>query len=237
MSTTWIIIICVFAGILLLLALLAIANFSYDKFLNVYQKYDNIQINSRFSIIDYVNYLNNKYFNGKIRIVKIDKLAGDAYSSQTLFLSTNTLSKNSIASFTIVSHELGHAMQDKEGNKLKKLHKLKKIIRLLGFFMLPFLLAGALVLILNISLLILGIILLSLGVLTFLFALFIKIMTISIEKDASNKAVSFLKEITDTKQVKKCKKFLKAALLTYWGDFLRAIFGWTGLSKKSKLFN
>ena len=53
MSTTWIIIICVFAGILLLLALLAIANFSYDKFLNVYQKYDNIQINSRFSIIEF----------------------------------------------------------------------------------------------------------------------------------------------------------------------------------------
>ena len=37
-------------------------------------------------------------------------------------------------------------------------------------------------------------------------------------------------------EMKKAKRFLKDARLTYWADFLRAILGWTMLSKKSKLF-
>ena len=237
MSLTLIIIIAVVAGVALLCFLLAIANFSYDRFMDRYEYFDQKEINSRFSVLEYINYLNKKYFDDKIKIVQISNIAGDAYSSGKLFLSTKTLNTNSIASFTIVSHELGHALQDKEGNRLKKLHKLRKLGKILGYLMTPSIIAGAILAIIGSDLFIPGLILIGFGVLIFFLALIIKLATISIEKDASKKALVFLREVTDAKQVKQCKKFLNDARMTYWGDFLRIVLFWTAMSKKPKLFN
>ena len=71
----------------------------------------------------------------------------------------------------------------------------------------------------------------------FILALVIKLMTIAIEKDASKKALGFLEMILGDEELRTAKSFLKDAGLTYWADFLRIILGWTGISKKSKLFN
>ena len=63
-------------------------------------------------------------------------------------------------------------------------------------------------------------------------------MTIKIEKDASKKAIMFLKQLNvlEDYEIEYAKKVLDAALLTYIGDFLRALLGWTMLTKKTKLF-
>lgn len=237
MDTTLIIIILVIAGAVLLCFLLAIANFSGEKFMDKYKELDNMEVNSRFSVLEYIGYLNNKYFNNQIKIVQISNIAGDAYSRGKLFLSGNTLSRNSIVSFTIVSHELGHALQDIEGNKLKRLHRLRRFVKFLGFFMLPSLIAGAVLTIIGENLFIWGLVLLGIAGLIFLSSLLIRLITISIEKDASKKALIFLREVTDEKQVKICKKFLNDARMTYWAEFLRIILGWTAMSRKTKLFN
>lgn len=237
MSLTLIIIIAVVAGVAVLSFLLAIANFSYDRFMERYEYFDKIAINSRFSVIEYIDYLNKKFFDSRIKIVQISNIAGDAYSSGKLFLSTKTLNTNSVASFTIVSHELGHALQDKEGNKLKRLHSLKRIVKILGYLMTPSIIAGGVLAIIGSDLFIPGLVLIGFGVFIFLLALFMKLMTISIEKDASKKALIFLKEVTDNRQVRQCKKFLNDARMTYWGDFLRIVLFWTAMSKKPKLFN
>ena len=232
---TWIIIICVIAVAVLLCFLLAIANFSYDKFMQRYRQLSNQSIRSGISTMQFVDLLNRQIFGGTLKVVQIEREAGDAYGGGRLFLSTKTIYQPSIASFTIIAHEIGHAKQDIEGRKLKRLNFLRKLGRILGLLLIPFILAGIVLLIIGYSLI--AFILLGGAVGIFLLALLIKLMTISIEKDASRKAVDFLEMILSEDELRTAKRFLKDAGMTYWADFLRIILGWTGISKKSKLFN
>ena len=234
---TWIIIGCVIAFALLLCFLLAVANFSGDRFMEKYERMNQREANTSLTPIQYIDYLLNKFFKRNMEIVQISNVAGDAYSAGKLFLSGNTLRMKTLASYTIISHELGHAMQDIEGNKLKRLHFLRRLGRVLGILLMPSIIAGIILLFFGETLFIVGLILIAVGVLIFILALVIKLMTISIEKDASNKAMTFLAEIFDENQLKECKKFLNDARLTYWAEFLRIILGWTGVSRKGKLFN
>ena len=78
---------------------------------------------------------------------------------------------------------------------------------------------------------------LGVGGFIFLLALFIKLRTISIEKDASKKAIILLQDYLNEKELKESKKFLNDAKLTYWADFLRIFLWWSGMSRKTKLFN
>ncbi len=236
MSTTWIIIIAVIAFAVLICFLLAIANFAYDRFLQRYQELDKVYLREDLTIYDFINYINNNDFDGKLQFIQISQLAGDAYSKGKLFLSTNTLNKNSIASISIIAHELGHAKQDKEGGKLKRLHFLRGLGKILGIFLPLLIIAGVVLLFFGDELFNLGLILLGCSAGIFLLALFNKLLTISIEKDASKKAIKMLEEYLSEGELKKAKRFLKDARLTYWADFLRLILGWTTLSKKSKLF-
>ena len=237
MDKSLIILICVIAAAILFCFLLAIANFSGDRFFEKYQQYDKIGVHADLTVLEYIDFLNKKYFDNQVQVVKIGNLAGDAYSGGRLYLSENTLTNNSLASFTIVSHELGHALQDKEGKKLKVLARMKKFLRFFGIFMLPSIVAGAILLFLGSEYFVWSMALFGFAAFLFLSALVLRLITISIEKDASKKAVVFLREVTDEKQVKICKKFLNDARLTYWADFLRILLGWTALSKKAKLFN
>ena len=84
---------------------------------------------------------------------------------------------------------------------------------------------------------IIGLVLLGIAVLIFLLALILKLVTISIEKDASKKGIVFLEEILDDLEMKRAKRFLKDARNTYWADFLKIVLFWTALSKKTQLFN
>lgn len=201
-----------------------------------YNEMNKISADTKFSPTEYINYIHQKYFKTDLEIVQIHESAGDAYSKKKLYLSSDTLYKPTLASYTIISHEMGHALQDQEGSKLKKLNILRKLGKFLGTLMMPCLVAGIILLFFE-NLFIAGVCLASFAVVVFILALVIKIMTISIEKDASKKAEMFLKEILTETQVKKCKKFLNDARLTYWAEFLRIVLIWTGVSRKSKLFN
>lgn len=236
MSTTWIIIIVVIAFGVLICFLLAIANFAYDRFLQRYQELDKVPLQGDLSIYDFINYINHNEFDGKLQFIQISQLAGDAYSKGKLFLSTNTLNKNSLASITIIAHELGHAKQDKEGGKLKRLHFLRGFGKIIGVFLPLLIISGIVMLILGEDYFNISFILLGCGAGIFVLSLFTKLLTISIEKDASKKAIKMLEEYLSEDELKKAKRFLKDARLTYWADFLRLILGWTALSKKSSLF-
>ena len=235
MSTTWIIIIAVIAFAVLLCFLLSIANNAYDRFLDRYNALDKEMVSTGLTTLDFVGEINYKTFSNKIQVIQISQLAGDAYSNGKIFLSTKTINSRSIASITIVAHELGHAKQDIEGKKLKVLKVLRILGKALGV-LLPLVLIAGVVLLFFPSLLTYGLVLLGVGGGIFLLALFNKLFTISIEKDASKKAIVLLKDYLADDEMKKAKRFLKDARLTYWADFLRAILGWTMLSKKSKLF-
>lgn len=233
----WIITIIVVAVLLLLCFLLSVANFSGERFMEKYHQINKKYSQNMIKSLEFIEIINKKYFNGKLQVVQISRLAGDCYSKGKLFLSTETINNSSLASFTIVAHEMGHALQDKNGKKLKKLQRMRKIGKVLGVFMLPCIIAGVILMLFGFPLATWGIIVACVGVLIFLLALFLKILTISIEKDASKKALEFLKEILNEKEIKECKGFLNDARLTYWAEFLRICLGWTTMSKKTRLFN
>ena len=235
-STLLIIISCIVIAIVFCI-LLAIANFSGEKFFGRFQEMNKKEAYTSLTPLEYIALLNRKYFDGKLQIVQISKLAGDAYSKGKLFLSADTINKNTLASYTIISHELGHAKQDKDGKKLVRLNRLRRFNRAVGTLMLPSFIAGVILAIIGQNLFIYGMLLIGVGFLIFILALLTKLIMISIEKDASKNAVVFLSEIFQGKQLKECKKFLKDARLTYWGDFLKALFGFSFFSKKTKLFN
>lgn len=232
----WITIGLIIAVAVVLCFLLAIANHSGERFMDKYNEMNKISADTKFTPREFIAFIHKKYFKVDLQIIQISTAAGDAYSKGKLYLSSDTLFRNSLAAFTIISHEMGHALQDQEGNKLKKLNFLRKLGKFLGYLMMPFLVAGLILLFFD-NIFILGVCLASCSVLIFILALIIKVMTISIEKDASKKAEVFLKEVMTDSQLKRCRKFLNDARLTYWGEFLRILLFWTGFSKKTQLFN
>lgn len=236
MSTTWIIIICVIAFAVLLCFLLAVANFSFDRFMQRYNELDKIPVQSGMTTAEFINRVNYYTFQNKLKIFQISQEAGDAYGNGKLYLSKRTIGRNSIASFTIIAHELGHARQDVEGGKLKRLKFLRYLGKALGFILPLCLIAGVVLLFFGESYFTYGLILLGVGAGIFLLALFNKLLTISIEKDASSKAIILLQDYLSESELRKARRFLKDARLTYWAEFLRIILGWTGFSKKGKLF-
>ena len=232
----WIIIGCAIAVAFVFCVLLFIANHSGERFMEKYEKMNNIIAETRLSPKEFIDFIHKTYLKGNLEIVQISRIAGDAYSKGKLFLSGDTIYKNTLASFTIIAHEMGHALQDHEGRKLKRLNFLRKLGKILGALMFPSLVAGIILLFFK-NLFVVAISLICFAVFVFLLALIVKIITISIEKDASKKAIIFLKDVLNEKQLKKCKKFLNSARLTYWGEFLRILLIWTGFSRKAKLFN
>ena len=181
---------------------LAVANFALDKFYDVFEEIDKIYAQTELSPWQYIDILNQKYFDGEIVVKTISNVAGDAYSKKTLYLSGATQSSQSLASFAIISHEMGHALQDKQGSKLKTLNFLRRFGKVLGWFLMPMFIGGIVLMVGWAELFWVGVGLLAGCALTLILALFIKLRMIAIEKQASAFALDFLKEILQEEQVK-----------------------------------
>lgn len=216
---------------------LAIANFAYDRFFETFKELDKKQISKTdYTPEKFVMKVNFKHFGGSLNFAIIEKIAGDAYGKGILFLSKSTITNCSIASFAILAHELGHALQDKEGKKLSLLTWQRRIGRILGVLFWPLLLVGAVLMLIDTNLFVIGISLIASGLAIFVFSLIIKFITIKIEKDASKKAIELLERELNEEELKLAKKLLNDAKLTYWGDFFRSLFAWTFLTKKTTMF-
>lgn len=237
MDLTWVIIIIVIAFLLFVCFGLAIANFALDKFYDVFKEMDNVFAQTELSPWDYISKLNSEHFDDEIVVKTISNIAGDAYSKKTLYLSGATQASHSIASYAIISHEMGHALQDKRGSKLKTLNFLRQFGRILGLFLMPLFIAGIILMVAWQNLFYVGVGFLAGCLLILILALFIKLRMIAIEKQASAFAIDFLKEILNEEQTKLCKKLLDAARLSYWADFFRTLLAWTFMTKKNKLFS
>ena len=98
----WIIIGLVIAAAVLLCFLLAVANFSYDKFMERYKQMDNTEANTSMTPVEFANRVIAKYIKRRLEIVQISRQAGDAYGGGKLYLSSNSIYKKSLASYTII---------------------------------------------------------------------------------------------------------------------------------------
>ena len=224
----------------MLIVCLSIASFAGVHVFEKYKYYNNFMSSSFTVASDFCCMVSQRYLNSTVKIGKRGGELTDAYvpNQKIVFLSQNTFDNSSIASLAIAGHELGHAYQDFLEPKLFQRHNLYKVLcKVLGILMYPLFVAGIVLLFASQSLLP-SILCVASAILIFLFALFLKFVTIKIEKDASKKALVFLRDLAvlDEVELEHARKFLNAALLTYIADFLQAILGWTGLTRKTKIF-
>ncbi len=236
MDKTTLIIIIVGAFLLLLCFLLSIASFSSEKFVNLYKNLAKNTTDSPYTVASFFAMVNHKYLKDIIQVYGINQIAGDFYNAKKKIIGLNVSGQNSIASFAVVAHELGHAYQDIVENKLRGFNRLRLAGSLLGKLFLPIIIATIVLLFFveNYALVLLG------GgaalLLIVVLAIIIKAKTITIEKDASARGLKLLGEFLPDDEIKQCKKLLDSARLTYWADLIKLLFGWSGLTSKTKMF-
>lgn len=182
-------------------------NSTYREYSQVYSRlgYDASEITRE--ILNYANLEN----------VKIEHIRGnltDHYDSKdkTLRLSDSTIQSKSVAAIGVAAHEAGHALQDRDNYFYLRLRAALVPVTNIGqTAAFPILMLGLLFqsdtsqTLINI-----GLILFSL---TFLF----QIVTLPVEFDASNRALSILEtqEILVGEELDGARKVLRAAALTY----------------------
>ena len=228
--------------VLFLCFALAVASFSFENYYEKLKQIDKIQNRQGISTLNYVKRINEIYFRARLQIAECPEFE-DHYSTGKVSLSKKTMYSNSLASLSIVSHELGHARQDAEKNILKKHWKRRKVGKISGYFFLPLLVVGLVLAALyvfavltDITFLIAGLTLIGLSLFIFVFAIVLKYNEIKIEKEASDFAIEFLKEVLSEQEIKLCKEFLNSARLTYWASLLKTLLSWTMLTKKDVMF-
>jgi len=149
-----------------------------------------------------------------------DRKLGDAYNYKykTLIMSEDVCNTASLASLTIVAHELGHAMQHKENSALFNTTILtSKITRLTSKLIFPLLIIGLFFMVFKYPTPDFGYVMMIISGCLFLIQVLNKILTIPLEYNASKRALKFLKEnnyLTSGEHFR-AKKLLGIAAQTY----------------------
>lgn len=230
-------------GAIVLFVLLAItlANYSYDSFMFQFEKMKKTTTEYNGTALTLANFLNLQEFGGllNVNIIEEQNSANCSYSTKNraLNLTEEVANNNSIASLAITAHEMGHALQHfKNSKQLIKNYRMSRVLKVLGILNYPLMILAISFAVFNYltySLIAVGLIFIS-----FIVALILKYITIKLEKDASEFAIRLLKKykVLPENQILLVKKFLKSARKTYVGDFFRALFAWTGLTRRTKFF-
>ncbi|MDD3232050.1 MAG: zinc metallopeptidase [Clostridia bacterium] len=231
-------------GVLIIssLGVIIAANLSYDAFVRQFEKMKDVPTSFFGTAMDMAKFLNSNKFFSMLKIETFEKAPNKPNGSympysKILKLSDKIAFNNSIASIAITAHELGHAAQQFENSKkLSQNLSLMCFVKILGTINYPVFFAAIFFFIAQYNML--TIICLTFIGFSFLTALILKYVTINLEKDASNRAVNLLKDydLISEQEIIQVKKFLKAARKTYTGDFFRALFAWTGLTRKTRFF-
>lgn len=158
-------------------------------------------------ILDYAN----------LQKVQIERVSGnltDHYDprNNVLRLSDSTNDSTSVAAIGVAAHEAGHALQDRDDYLFLRLRaKLVPITNIGQTAAFPILLFG--LFIGQDS----GQFLINLGLLLFSFTFLFQIITLPVEFNASNRALSILEaeQILDGEELDGARKVLRAAALTY----------------------
>lgn len=163
----------------------------------------------------------------------------DAYypKKKVLLMSDKVCDTPSIASVAIVCHELGHALQDHERNKLFRTNMaLSKITSITNKLIFPLIVVGLIFYIFRFPTEPFGLILISIAIGLFLMHAILKLLTIPLEYDASKRAIKIIQEnnFLTKKEIAKTKKLLNNAGETYILALFDGIFG--SLKKLKQIF-
>ena len=198
---------------------LMIAFYAQYKVKNTFNKYDEIQVNNNLSGAEAARkiLLNNNLDNVEIR--RTDGKLSDHYDpkNKTLNLSNDVYNNNSVAAVGVAAHEVGHAIQDKENYRPLSLRaSLVPAANIGSSFGLPLAIFGFFI---RADFLIMT------GFVLFSAAFLFHLVTLPVEFNASNRAISNLKstDLLTESEIKGAKKVLKAAAFTYVAATLVAL--------------
>lgn len=176
---------------------------------SAYNKYKRVKSKRGLSGLEVARKILDKNGLSNIYVVETKGMLSDHYDPKrkVIRLSSDIFHKETIASIAVAAHEVGHAIQDKEGYSFMKIRSaifpivnfgsiLGYIAIFIGFFF------G------YIDLAWIGIILL-LGMLLF------QLVTLPVELNASKRAQKELEGIVDTNELNMAKNMLFAAAMTY----------------------
>lgn len=229
----WIIILIVIcATAILILAGLAIVNYSGEEMVSKFNETKKITTN--ISACQLAQIVSENCFNNKIKIVLDNTFLCDSYSSRNVLTLCNKYANDcNLAGLAICAHELGHAFQFKnQAQKMKKYGKKINFCKFLSKLVTPIFIVA--IVLCCFDKLILSAIIAGVALIVFVTALSVKMSTIKIEKEASDNALQILNSyvfLTEN-ELQSAKKFLNSAKQTYVADLLKSMLKWTGLTRK-----
>ncbi|TJX65689.1 zinc metallopeptidase [Soehngenia saccharolytica] len=193
------------------------ASYAQMKVNSAYKKYSKMPSNTGLTGAQVARYILDKNGLSQVKIEQVRGVLTDHYDPRTriLRLSPEVYSGSSIASVSVASHEVGHAIQHNDGyfplilrNTIAPIamfgSNLVWIFIILGFIISPFFI--------------------DLGIALFIAAVLFQIVTLPVEFNASNRALEQLENgVISRDQIVHAKSMLRAAALTYVAATLVAI--------------
>lgn len=135
--------------------------------------------------------------------------------SKVLFLSKRTWERSSVTAVSVAAHEVGHAIQHKNKHPLLLVRRIFVPVTNVGQkCAVPAVIAGSLLGEERLWLI---------GVGCFFCIAVLRLLTLPLELDASRRALEFLSEYLNEKELRRAKKVLRAAAFTYMASFLGGI--------------
>jgi Zn-dependent membrane protease YugP len=204
---------------IIIIPALMLAAYAQYKVKHTFSKYNGITLNSNLTGAEAARKILLENSLDNVEIKRTDGKLSDHYdpSNKTLNLSSDVYNNNSIAAVGVAAHEVGHAIQDKENYRPLSLRaSLVPAANIGSSFGLPLAVFGFFI---RADFLIMT------GFVLFSAAFLFHLVTLPVEFNASNRAISNLKStdlLTDT-EIKGAKKVLKAAAFTYVATTLVAL--------------
>ncbi len=212
----------IIASSLLLIAFI-IALVAEIKVERTYNKYSHVETKSGLTGGELAQkIIDSAGLNVKVNVIK-GRLTDNYDSSKgELNISSENYNSNSISALGVVAHECGHALQDaKDYKPLRIRHSVIKTTNIVSKFLFPLLIIGLIFDLMYIGG-VTGLVFIWTAVCFYALSVIANLATLPVELNASSRALKMLKgfEVMDESEIKKSRKVLSAAALTYLASLL-----------------
>jgi len=197
--------------IVFVLPAIILALYAQTKVSSTFNKYNKVGNRRGYTAFDVARKILDRNGLYNVQIERVSGNLTDHFDPKTnvVRLSDSTYNSTSVAAIGVAAHEVGHAVQHAEKYMPIKLrNSIVPVVQFSSYLAWPLVLIGILVGAPN---------LVSFGVILFTFVVAFQLVTLPVEFNASSRAIKTLDEqvILDEDEVKKAKKVLSAAAMTY----------------------
>lgn len=191
--------------------ILIIPIFAQMKVRNAYSKYSKVPASNGYTGAEVARKILDENGLYNVKIEETHGVLSDHYdpTAKVVRLSSDIYHGHSLAGTAVAAHEVGHAIQDKEGYTFMRIrHKLVPVANIGSNFSWILIIAGMIFSIYNLALL---------GVLFMAAAVLFQFVTLPVEFNASSRAMKQVVAlgVIDAGEERETKKVLDAAALTY----------------------